>query len=409
MKKLFLFMAVASVLNFACTKIDDAETEKKSTGPILLRAELQKRVTQDNEFALELLRKTIDNTAENNVFISPLSVSIALGMAWNGADGLTRTEMEAALKMTGMSADNINEYYKIMLDSLPTADSNTKLKIANSIWYRNGFQIKQPFLDVNAAYFDAEIRSLDFSKSWVVDTINHWCMLKTNNLINKVINEIAPLTRMYLINAVYFKGQWASPFEVKQTVRTNFTDEQGKLTEVNMMHQADSFPYYSDTYAQYLDMPYGNGAFSMTIILPSTGKTIGNLLDYLSNERLNTALAGLQAQKVDVSLPRFKTECNYELSTSLKAMGMNKAFDYTADFSKICDEDLYISSVIHKTYVEVTEEGTKAAAVTAIEFTTTSMPNYPTFLANKPFIFLIREKGTGVILFAGKMGAVEKY
>lgn len=409
MKKIFFFIAMVSVINLACTEIEEAEQGKESTGPIFLSAELQKRVAQDNEFALDLLKKTIENAEESNVFISPLSVSIALGMAWNGADGSTKTEMETALKMSGMSADNINEYYRIMLDSLPTADSSTILKIANSIWYKNGFQIKQPFLDINAAYFDAEIRSLDFSKAWAVDTINNWCTRKTNNLIKEVIKEIPPLARMYLINAVYFKGVWACPFDEEQTFKTNFTDEQGRLNEVNMMHMTDTFPYYSDSYAQYLDIPYGNGAFSMTVILPSGGKTTGNVLDYLTNERLNSALGSLQIQKVDVNFPRFKTECNYELSETLKAMGMKKAFEDTADFSKISDEDLFISSVIHKTYVEVTEEGTEAAAVTVIEFVTTSLPNYPTFFASKPFIFLIREKGTGVILFAGKMGAVEKY
>lgn len=409
MKKIFFFIAMVSVINLACTEIEEAEQGKESTGPIFLSAELQKRVAQDNEFALDLLKKTIENAEESNVFISPLSVSIALGMAWNGADGSTKSEMETALKMSGMSADNINEYYRIMLDSLPTADSSTILKIANSIWYKNGFQIKQPFLDINAAYFDAEIRSLDFSKAWAVDTINNWCARKTNNLIKEVIKEIPPLARMYLINAVYFKGVWACPFDEEQTFKTNFTDEQGRLNEVNMMHMTDTFPYYSDSYAQYLDIPYGNGAFSMTVILPSGGKTTSNVLDYLTNERLNSALGSLQIQKVDVNFPRFKTECNYELSETLKAMGMKKAFEDTADFSKISDEDLFISSVIHKTYVEVTEEGTEAAAVTVIEFVTTSLPNYPTFFASKPFIFLIREKGTGVILFAGKMGAVEKY
>lgn len=409
MKKIFFFIAMVSVINLACTEIEEAEQGKESTGPIFLSAELQKRVAQDNEFALDLLKKTIENAEESNVFISPLSVSIALGMAWNGADGSTKTEMETALKMSGMSADNINEYYRIMLDSLPTADSSTILKIANSIWYKNGFQIKQPFLDINAAYFDAEIRSLDFSKAWAVDTINNWCTRKTNNLIKEVIKEIPPLARMYLINAVYFKGVWACPFDEEQTFKTNFTDEQGRLNEVNMMHMTDTFPYYSDSYAQYLDIPYGNGAFSMTVILPSGGKTTGNVLDYLTNERLNSALGSLQIQKVDVNFPRFKTECNYELSETLKAMGMKKAFEDTADFSKISDEDLFISSVIHKTYVEVTEEGTEAAAVTVIEFVTTSLPNYPTFFASKPFIFLIREKGTGVILFAGKMGAITSY
>jgi len=410
MKKILYIMTLASALNLSCTQFDHTDKPViEDLGPIVLRAELQQKVAQDNEFALDLLKKTIQNADESNVFISPLSVSIALGMAWNGAEGSTRTEMETALKMSGMSADDINEYYKIMLESLPAADLSTKLKIANSIWYRSGFKIKQPYLDMNSTYFDAEIRSLDFTKIWAVDTINNWCAQKTNNLIKDVIKEISPYTMMYVINAVYFKGQWTDPFDKKQTYKTNFTDEKSKLSEVNMMYKRDTFLYYKDTYAQYLDMPYGNKSFSMTVILPSNGKTTGEVLDYLTTEHLNAALGSFQMQMVDVHFPRFKTECNYELSTPLKSMGMISAFVDNANFSKISDEDLYISSVIHKTYVEVTEEGTEAAAVTAIEFTTTSLPDYPIFLTNKPFIFLIREKGTGVILFAGKMGVVAEY
>ena len=413
MKKIFLFTALLAVLSIACTEVESAidpeEKGKQSNGPIILRAELQKRVAQDNEFALDLFKKTIESSSDSNVFISPLSMSIALGMALNGADGTTKTEMETALKMSGMSSDNINEYYKIMLEALPKADSLTKLMIANSIWYREGFQVKQPFLDINAAYFNAEIRSLDFSKTWAKDTINNWCSRKTNNLIKDVIVAIPPLTMMYLINAVYFKGEWAEKFDEKNTHEVDFTDENNKVSKVNMMHSTDSFPYFEDSNAQYLEMPYGNGAYSMTVILPANGKTIGNVLDYLNTDRLNTALGKLQKKTVMVFFPRFRTECKYEMFDMLKAMGMNKAFQENADFSRICDIDLYISSVIHKTYVEVTEEGTEAAAVTVIEFGTTSMPSHPNFTANKPFIFLIREKGTGVILFAGKMGSVEKY
>ena len=409
MKKIYLLIAMASVLSFACTEINDFKPENKQTGPIVLSVELQKRVAQDNEFALDLLKQTISKVDQSNVFISPLSVSIALGMAWNGAEGSTRTEMETALKMSGMSIENINEYYKIMLKSLPTVDSSTTLKIANSIWYRNGFQIKQPFLDINKAYFEAGIRSLDFSATWAVDTINGWCAQKTNNLVKNVLTEIPDNAMMYLINAVYFKGLWTIPFEKKGTYLTNFTNELGQKSEVNMMSKIDTFSYCSDSYAQYLDLPYGNKDFSMTVILPASGKTTSDVLDYLTTERLKNAIKNLQLQEVLVNLPRFKAECSYELNDPLKAMGMKNAFDDTADFSKISDEALSISAVIHKTYVEVTEEGTEAAAVTIIEIITTSMPDYPAFVVNKPFLFLIREKGTGVILFAGKMGAVEKY
>jgi serine protease inhibitor len=411
MRKSILVVLTVSVLFFACddTQVVINNQTETNTGKIKLSQELQKRVSQDNEFALDLLKKTITNSGESNVFISPLSVSVALGMAWNGAGGTTKTEMATALKMSGMTDDNLNEYYRTMVDSLPTADSSTVLDIANSIWCKEGFEVKKSFLNINSKYFDAEIRNLDFSKSWAKDTINAWCAKKTNNLIKDVIDRIDPYTMMYLINAVYFKGHWTSPFDKKLTSEANFKDEQGYQNKVNMMSKIDTFPYYSDSYAQYLDLKYGNGAFSMIVILPSEGKTTEDILEYLDNEKLNFVLKKLQTQTVIVNFPRFKTECSYEISPELISMGMKKAFEENADFSGISDFDLYITSILHKTYVEVTEEGTEAAAVTTIGVGVTSIPNYSEFTVDKPFVFLIRERGTGVILFAGKMGAIEKY
>jgi serine protease inhibitor len=157
---------------------------------IRLTANQGKRVAQDNEFAFDLLKKTITASGETNVFVSPLSVSIALGMAWNGANGTTKTEIETALKMSGMSATDINNYYRIMLSTLPSIDPTTKLSIANSLWYKTGFEVKPDFLKVNSDYFNAYIKKLDFSQTWALDTINNWCSKKTNTLIPTILEKI---------------------------------------------------------------------------------------------------------------------------------------------------------------------------------------------------------------------------
>jgi serine protease inhibitor len=407
-KPLSLFFTVLLVIG--CTNQNDPiaaiPTDAK---PIVLKAGMEKRIGQDNEFAFDLLKKTIAGFDQANVFVSPLSVSIALGMAWNGANGQTKTEMETALKMSGISVSDINEYYKLMQTTLPTIDPTTKLSIANSLWYRTGFPVKSDFLQINSDYFNAYVRELDFSQAWAKDTINNWCAKKTNKLIPSIIDYISPDMRMYLINAVYFKGIWRQKFETKSTVEANFTNELGTVVKVNMMSQTDTFAYAQDNYAKYLDMPYGNKAFSMTIILPSEEKTTADVLNYLTPVNWNNTLSAMTKGEVIVKIPRFKVENKFKLNSVLKSMGMNLAFSDFADFSKISVQSLMISEVLHKTYVVVNEEGTEAAAVTSVGMMTTSMPVVKEFIVNKPFLYLIREKSTGVILFIGKMGNVEKY
>jgi len=381
----------------------------KDADPIALRVGLEKRVAQDNEFAFDLLRKTMADSKETNVFVSPMSVSIALGMAWNGANGETKAEMETALKMSGLSVTDINDYYQVMQTNLPIVDPTTKLTIANSLWYRIGFPVKQDFLKVNSDYFKAEVRELDFDQAWAKDTINNWCSRKTNKLIPEVLDVIPSNAVMYLINAVYFKGIWRKQFEKKNTAEATFTNETGNQVKVNMMYQKDTFPYTEDANAQYLDMPYGNKAFSMTVILPKETKTTADVLNSLTVDSWNLTLQNLSSREVEVHFPRFKTKNKFLLNDVLKNMGMNLAFTDYADFTNIANASLSISRVLHNTCVEVTEEGAEAAAVTVVEVSYTSFPVNLQFRADKPFVFVIREKSTGVILFIGKMGTVEKY
>ncbi len=412
MKKLIQLIALLLFTTSCTTQNDPIVKIPKDAVPIALSVNQGKRVSQDNEFAFDLLKKTITSSGETNVFVSPLSVSIALGMAWNGANGQTKIEMETALKMSGMSIDDINGYYKIMQSTLPGIDPTTKLNIANSLWYKTGFPVKSDFLKVNTDYFGAYIKELDFSKTWAVDTINNWCAKKTNNLITKPLDQIPGDAVMYLVNAIYFKGIWRKHFETKNTKEANFTNQSGSQLKVNMMYQKDTFSYAADNYAQYLDMPYGNKAFSMTVILPADGKNTADVLNYLTPETWSNRIEYMSSKEVEVYLPRFKTENKFLLNDPLKAMGMNLAFTDFADFTNIAGANLSISRVIHDTYVEVTEEGTEAAAVTIIEIRETSMPipqPTPVFKVNKPFLFVIREKSTGVILFIGKMGTIEKY
>ncbi|MFZ4581185.1 MAG: serpin family protein [Paludibacter sp.] len=407
-----LVFTLLSLLLLASCKDAEPLTVGEDAKPITLTVSMQKRVSQDNEFALDLFKKTMADSKETNLFISPLSVSVALGMAWNGANGQTKTEMETALKMSGMTVSDINNYYKVMQSTLPSMDPTTKLSIANSLWYKTGFPVKTDFLKVNTDYFNAYVKEMDFSKAWAVDTINNWCSAKTNKMIPTVLTEIPSDIVMYLVNAVYFKGIWRKKFDKANTKEANFTNELGNAMKVNMMYQKDTFGYKSDAFAQYLDMPYGNKAFSMTVILPADGKTPNDVLTSLTEEKWNSIISYMPTSEVEVYLPRFSNKNNLSLIPPLQNMGMNLAFSDYADFTKIADANLLISSIKHVTNIEVTELGTEAAAVTIIGVGVTSIPikpPTPVFNVNKPFLYVIREKSTGVILFIGKMGKVDKF
>jgi serpin B len=412
MKNLCFLSLIAALLFTACKDDDNSNKSQKneSASTISLTTAQKARVSEDNDFALDLLKQTISVSGEQNVIISPLSVSMALGMTWNGANGQTKTEMETALKMSGLSDSTINSYYQVMQNALPTLDPATKLSIANSIWYKTGFQVKQAFLSTNATYFNTYIKELDFDQSWAKDTINNWCAKKTNNLIPSVIDNIPSSAVMYLINAIYFKGTWTKKFDTKSTVVSSFTNELSQVNSINMMNIEDTFPYMKDNLAQYIDLPYGNKAYSMTVILPLSGKTTSDVLSSLNSTKFNEILNSLSNQKVDLYMPRFKTGSKFLMNNELQNMGMNLAFNSDlADLHRISDEQLFISKVIHNTQIEVNEDGTEAAAVTSVEVGTTAIMDQNIMRVDKPFIFVIRERSTGVILFAAKMGNVEKY
>ena len=407
MKNLIILLLLVSVLP-SCDLVKDAE-ESAEVKEIVLRAPLQKRVAQDNDFAFELLRKTIAGNKDENIFLSPMSVSIALGMALNGAENETETQIAETLRFKDMTYAEINEYYKIMQSNLPNVDPKVKLSIANAVWYDMQFDVKQSFLDVNAENFDAYIKMLDFKSPAALDTINSWCSRKTNKLIPTILDKIPDGAVMYLTNAVYFKGLWSQKFDKKKTREADFRNVNNQNVRVNMMSLKDTFMYREDETAQYLTMPYGGKAFSMTVMLPAVGKTTDDLLAELNAEKWQNVQAGMTSREVQVFMPRLKVENKFKLRQTLTDMGMPVAFTEMADFSGISDTPVMISDVIHKTYVTVDEEGTEAAAVTAVEFEYTSMPVNIVFMVNKPFVFVISEKSTGVILFAGKIANPAKY
>ena len=407
-KTFFSLLTFAMLFAISCESPYEPPQKIEPAQPIEMPAALTTRIAQGNEFAFNLFNKILQTTDDKNVFISPLSVDFALGMMLNGANSETREEMKYVLRHSGLTDVQVNEYYRIMLDALPTIDPLTKLNIANSIWCNKEFPVRQSFLDVNARYFDAEIRNLDFSSPTALQTINAWAAQQTNNLIEEVLDAIDPDAVMYILNAIYFKGIWTTQFDRRNTAKATFFAENGNENQVYMMHIPEgTFPYYSNATAQFLDMSYGNGAFSMTVILPHEWRTLQDVIDNLSSDYFNDIVENRFRQRtgVRVYFPRFRTEFEIELNDVLIALGMPSAFCvFTADFSGISDVPLFISSVFHSTFVEVNEEGTEAAAVTGGTFFLSEAS--PFFRADRPFIFVIRENSTGAILFMGKMGDI---
>ena len=412
MKKLFFYAGLLSLLVAAgCTLNGD---EPKPEPPIIdppMRVELKKaeKVARDNAFTFDLLRAVRKHTDKTNVFISPLSVSMALNMTLNGAVGATADEIRAALREWGYSTADINAYCRELREALLRADPKTTIGIANAIWYRQGATVKAPFIEANRTYYDAEVQALDFSSPTVVGTINGWCAQKTNNKIKEIVKQVDPTTFMYLINAVYFKGAWTTRFEKKNTHSMIFRRADGSTQTVQMMNLMDTFRCASSDVCDYLEMDYGNHAFSMVIMLPKDGKTTRDVIAMMDGKKWADAIQSLTLKKIPVFLPRFKAECEYPMHEHiLPDMGMKLPFNSElADLSGIADvTGLFISKVIHKTFVQVDEEGTEAAAVTSVDVMATGESPMQVFTVDRPFVFAIREKSTGVILFIGEIGEI---
>jgi serine protease inhibitor len=387
---------------------DPVGVQEISGLPRDLTAAEQELIQSENAFGLKLFREIhAQEDGDANIFISPLSVAMALGMTYNGAAGETQQAMQETLELQGLTIDEVNQSYKSLIDLLRNLDPSVEFLLANSIWYREGFPVIQDFLDVNREYFDAEVTGLDFDSPSAAPTINAWVDEKTNGRISEIVDApIDPLLVMFLINAIYFKGDWTFQFDKELTADAPFYLEDGGQVQVPMMRTAGEIEigHYWDGDVEAIDLAYGGKAYSMTIVMPVGGGELSALAGTLDAGRWAEIIGGLTTVESHVWMPKFTLEYELTLNEVLMALGMEIAFDdVTADFSKIYDgfPNLFISSVKHKTFVDVNEEGTEAAAVTSVEVGAVSMP--PTVFVDRPFVFAIREKFSGTILFMGRI------
>ncbi len=363
------------------------------------------------KFSFKLYNQLLKQRAGKNTFVSPASVMQALAMTYNGADGTTRQAMARAMELEGMSLEEVNRAFADLKTALASPDPKVQLKIANSLWAKNGFVMKPAFLQRNKQYFGAEIASLNFSDPAASKTINSWVNKNTDGKIDKIIDQIEDGAVLFLINAIYFKGQWQFEFSKKDTKPDTFRLAGGESKEIPMMSQSLSYNYYKGKDFQSVALPYGSGRVSMYVFLPDEQTSLDQFEQNLTPENWDLWMQSFRVRPGDVTLPRFKVEWESKLNDALMAIGMKEAFDpQRADFSGIAElssgNRLFISEVKHKSFCEVNEEGTVAAAVTSVGVAVTSVQEPPqrfVMKVDRPFFFAIRDNQTGIVLFMGSV------
>lgn len=408
LKKTIAALSLLSILAACQNDENPSKPEPKPRKDISLTRVEQSLLDANTDFAFRFFSQVCNTEDEKpNVFVSPLSASLCLSMITNGASGNTLTEMQDVLGFpaSSFSLDDLNNYNQKLTTALLDLDNTTQLGIANSIWVKQGFKVYDSFVNVNKQMYDAQVQELDFTSPTAKDVINRWCAEQTNDCIKEVIKVIPANARMYLLNALYFKGIWASLFEKSATRQENFTNSDGTQQKVNMMNQTEMFNYTKNSTFSIAELPYGNEAFSMVILLPSGGKTLDESLSELTSENWKEWNSNMAGKQLQVKLPRFRVEYDKTLIDDMIAMGMKDAFDGNkADFSKMSAAELYVGILQQFTYINVDEEGTEAAAVTVGGMLDSAgLPVTIPFYVDSPFAFMIKEKSTGAILFMGKV------
>ncbi|MEZ4900708.1 MAG: serpin family protein [Spirosomataceae bacterium] len=358
---------------------------------------------QTNDFAFEFFKQLNAQPAQTdkNVFVSPLSLHTALGMLLNGANGKTVDEIQQTLKLSGISMSEANQAYQQLMEGLPKADPKVTLGLANSVWYRNTFQPETDFLNTMKTWFKSDVNQFTGSDA---TPLNQWASDKTNGKIKKVLDNIDPQMVLFLMNALYFKGDWKISFDEKKTGDYPFQLGNGQTKEVKMMQLEEKLRLGSRNGYFAYELPYGNGQYTMTVLVPQEGSNVADLVKTLNaTEWVALQQAMRETPKTKIGLPKFTLEYEIRLNEILQQMGMPTAFiPGVADLTKINKNgNLNVGFVKQNTFVAIDEKGTEAAAVTTIGIELTSIGQ--TYYADRPFVFIISEKTSNTILFMGKM------
>jgi serpin B len=410
MKNIFFSTAilVVSVTAGQMTSCEKKPAQALPEDPVEIELTLKQKqvVASANRFAFDLFKPVVaGEAAGTNIMISPFSVTSALSMTLNGAGGGTFDAVKSALRYDGMSLEEINDTYRKLVTEMIPVDERVVMEVANSLWAENKFPVKKEFIDALKSWFRAEARNFDVADPGSVDLINGWIEEKTHDRIQKMIAQLEPDLAMLLINAVYFNGKWKHQFDSKLTADRPFYVTAGNPVNVPMMYQKQKFAVASVENAMLVELPYGQGNYTMVVALPDEGVSASEIAAGLDSEKWEQWMASLSYGETEVELfmPKFRYEYKRKMNDDLISLGMGPAFDPSvADFSRISDVEVFISFVLHQTFIENKEEGTEAAAATVVGFTRTSLPPEPERInINRPFLYFIRETTTGTIVFMG--------
>ena len=393
MRKILLLLAVLALL------VGCADQEILPTDDPLQPGAIEGRFDMYNRFGFHLYNQLVE---QENIMISPISIGLALAMTYNGADGETREEMARALQLESVDLAAFNQKNQELLRLLSRSD--VTLSIANSLWLRQGIPLRGEFVAANREFYQAEVSELDFNDPASVQTINNWVAEQTNGLIKEIIEgPIDPLTLLFLINAIYFQGDWAQPFDEGLTRDDQFQTPGGSV-ETPFMHKAGNYSYLATEDFQAIRLPYGEGSLAMYVFLP---QDLAAFHRQLTPENWQRWLSEFAISQGRLALPKFEFGYEAELNDALRALGMKTAFEPgQADFSQMIDADVSISKVKHKSFIKVNEQGAEAAAVTSVEVRVTSvMPPQEMFemKVDRPFCFIIHDSQTDTILFLGSV------
>lgn len=397
----------------SCSSTNKIAKEDNATKPnsymdtdakyLILSNDQRATINKGNEFAVNLFKTQIDMQSK---VISPLSVSYLMGMLANGADGNTQKEILTSLGVGDVTLQTLNESYRALLNSTATADKQTTINIANYIAADKHFQLKSDFRNTVGKMYDAGVESLDFSSSKAVDKINQWCSKQTNGMIPKIIDQLSASDVAVLMNAIYFEGTWETPFEKELTKEENFRGYTRDIKRVQMMHQEDNFSYLNNNTFEAVTLPYGNRTYNMTVLLPKEGVSIEEMMKQLDAQKIGSLYRDMEKCVVDLKLPKFTTSTEVVLNDAISKLGAPSIFTGAANFKNMSDASIFISKMLQKAKIEVSEEGTKAAAITAGMVAMTALnpdePRHVRFHANRPFVYIITERQTGAIFFIGQ-------
>jgi serpin B len=404
----FLFPLVLIAFLVQGCGSDNMKNRRKPSGELTHNSTSseKKLISNVNAFSYDIFHHLAAADSTGNVFLSPLSISIALGMTLNGAAGDTKNEIAKTLNMSGEQLQAVNRFYKGLIDSLMNMDSKVEMNIANSLWSRKGFAVKQSFKDTLQTDFNAQVQALDFRDPSAKKTINNWVKKQTGGRIQKIISgDIPPSMMLYLINAVYFKGTWLYKFDPDKTHSAPFHLDHHSTVKVPMMHRKAPLAVYSSEQVKMAQLAYGDSLYQMDILMPANPHIpIAKFVHHsLTAGNVDQWTDSLTSKKEKIAMPKFDIRYKKTLNSVLKAMGMRSAFNKSkADFSKISDQKrLFISKVLHKANITVDEQGSEAAAVTSVGMRALSV--HFGFRANRPFVYMIRDRSSGTILFMGVM------